>query len=264
MQEAQKISGQEKENLAGEVMESMGMSDGSAEKIDETPHAESNGIDDGLPDGVKARLGRQEKRHQKQIRDMQSQLQAMQERMGQTTQTDPTPVNPYSHQPVVTGSEDERIHRAVTMALQAREMQEKKVEEQKRMARVQDGYRELQDHLDNASNKYDDFDDVVRSPNAAYTAHMRDAALLLPNAADVLYKLGKNPDELNRIAALHPLDQAKEMVKLSHALVNGGAKPSNANARPIGQIKNNPVTSHAVSETTPISDLRARMKAGWK
>ncbi len=265
MQEAEKMSGQEKDNLAGDVMESMGMPEHSEKELSESP-ADAKGIaDDDLPDGVKARLGRQEKRHQKQMREMQGQLQAMQQRMGQTTQADPTPVNPHTNMAVMPGSEDERIHKAVTYALQAKDAQARQLEDQKKAAHVHKSYQDLQDHLDNASSKYDDFDDVVRSPDAAFTTHMRDTSLLLPNAADVLYKLGKNPDELNRIANLHPLDQAKEMIKLSHALVASPNGKAAAQAKPIGQIKSNPVnSSHNVNETTPVSELRARMKAGWK
>jgi hypothetical protein len=126
-------------------------------------------------------------------------------------------------------------------------------------------------HLDKMSDKYDDFDEVVKGEDAPFTTHMATAAMLLPrtgagSAGEVLYKLGKNPEELKRIANLHPLDQASEMVKLSHALISGGEQKGSSNpSRPLGNIKSNPVTnSRDVTDKTPVSELRRRMKTGWK
>lgn len=80
----------------------------------------------------------------------------------------------------------------------------------------------------------------------------------------MLYKLGKNPEELKRIGQLHPLDQAAEMVRLSHALIGGDEKPrldSHHNA--LGQVKSNPVTNSAsITDKTSPGDIRRRMKAG--
>ena len=96
---------------------------------------------------------------------------------------------------------------------------------------------------------------------------MRDAALMLPkkgpgSAGEVLYKLGKNPEELSRIAKLHPVDQASELVALSHALISGGENKQ-SQSRPLGQIKSNPVVNSAgVTDKTPVSDIRDRMKKG--
>ena len=96
---------------------------------------------------------------------------------------------------------------------------------------------------------------------------MRDAALMLPkkgagSAGEVLYKLGKNPEELSRISKLHPHEQAQELVAISHALISGGENKGSSQ-RPLGQIKNNPVTNSAgVTEKTSPAQIRALMKAG--
>jgi len=149
--------------------------------------------------------------------------------------------------------------------MELQKMQEQKAQEQERMQHVHKSYRNLQDNLDNASSKYEDFDDVVKSDDAPYTDAMRDAALLVDNAPDVLYHLGKDREKLKSISKLHPLEQAKEVIKLSQALAIGnGNKQSSSNAKPLGQVKNNPITSNIVNENTSVSELRKRMKDGGK
>lgn len=264
MQDAEDLSSQGKDHLAGEVMDSLGV---PREEANETKESNADRAEekDDLPRYAKERLGRQEKRHQREIRDLRTQIESMNSRLSTPqTQDQSPPMNPYTNQAIQPGSMDEQIHKAVSFALNARDEHERKAKDAERVAHVHKQYQGLQDHLDRASSKYDDFDDVVRAPDAPYTDTMRDTSLLLPNAADVLYKLGKNKDELKRIAQLHPLDQAKEMVKLSVALMGGNDDKQVSAPRPIGQIKSNPVTSQTITEKTPIGDLRARMKAGWK
>lgn len=220
-----------------------------------------------LPAGVKARLGRQEKRHQREMRDMHARIADLQSRAApeQSSMSE----NPYGSGDTPPANVDEQIHKAVSYALGHRDREEQKAKQAQQASHVQKQYQELNKHLDQSSDKYDDFDDVVRGEDTPFTSHMRDAALLLDmdhknpgSAGEVLYKLGKNPEELSRISKLHPLDQAREMVKLSKALISGGESKANA-PRPLGQIKNTPVTnSHAVTEKTPIGNLRERMKQG--
>jgi hypothetical protein len=164
-------------------------------------------------------------------------------------------------------SEEEKIQHAVRYALGAKEHEEKQAEEQRRQAHVQKQYARLHDELDKGSEKYEDFDEVVRG-DAPFSKHVRDALLLVDNPAEVAYRLGKNRDELERISRLHPLDQAREVNKLSFALMggnNGKSSPSSSKSNPMGSIKANPTSTSAVTDKTPPSVIRARMKAGtWK
>jgi hypothetical protein len=134
------------------------------------------------------------------------------------------------------------------------------------MQHVYRQYENLDSDLNKGADKYEDFDDVVRGNDSPFTSAMRDAALMIPNPAEVLYKLGKDKDALRRISQLHPLEQAKEIVKLSHALVAGGGNNGGVKgAKTIGQIKNNPISTTSITENTPTSEIRRRMKSGeWK
>jgi hypothetical protein len=272
MEDAQDLSNQGQEDLAENVLNSVGVGEPTEEIIEEVdlkkhPHMQgdgNSGKEVDLPVGVKERLGRQEKRHQRELRQMKAELQAMQQMMSQPQQSqDNQQMNSYGDP---NSAVDEQIHKAVSLALHAQEEQKRKAKEQESQDHVNRRYSSLNSDLDKASDKYDDFDDVVRAQDAPFTPAMRDAALFLDNPAEVLYKLGKNKEELKRIAQLHPVDQAKEMVKLSHALMSGGGNAEKSpQSRPMGNIKNNPVNPSSVSEKTPVGELRRQMKAGnWK
>lgn len=208
------------------------------------------------PLAIKKRLGQQAKKHARETRALRDEL------AGLRAQLQPQNQNPQMQQQA--GDEDQ-IQRAVRLALQAKEDEARKMEEAKKMEHVHQQYANLNDQFDKASEKYDDFDDVVRGNNVPFTNSMRDALLLVDNPADVAYKLGKNKDELQRISQLHPLDQAREINKLSFALM-GGEKASSAQSqgsnKVLGQSKPNPVVNSSAYNP---SAIRARMKAGtWK
>lgn len=256
----------EQDAHASDVLDEVGMSDdGNAEK----QSIDGEGKQDDLPKGVKDRLGRQEKRHQRQLRQLRADFEQRLAQQSNPIQDDASD-NPYMTGSNQAGNVSEQIQQAVSYALQQKELQERKAKESQQAQHVQKQYGELDNHLNRMGDKYDDFEDVVRNESAPFTAHMRDAALMLPkngagSAGEVLYKLGKNPSELQRIANLHPLDQASEMVKLSHALLGGNSAIKTQDEKPIGNIKSNPVTnSSSITEKTPVSDLRQRMKNNWK
>jgi hypothetical protein len=241
--------------------------------------AEEQGIDSNAqahetdePYSIKKRLGMQAKKHAREMRQLHERLEQMQSLIRQDSAN---PEHAYQQhynspgQPQGVGmSEEERIQAAVRMALGAKEHEERRAKEAERMAHVDKQYQRLHHEFDNASEKYDDFDDVVRGDDVPFTPHVRDALLLIENPADVAYRLGKNRSELERISKLHPLDQAREVNKLSFSLLNGGStkQQSSSKSAPMGSIRANPVSaSTAVTDKTPPSVIRARMKAGtWK
>ena len=259
MEQSENLGSQEQENLAGQVMESLGEPEAAGEEVKEPV---SDLVRENDAPDIKKRLGMQHKRHQKEMRQMQDKLHQLESRMSQPTEHQPT--ESFTGQPQGMGV-DEQIQKAVAAAMRAKDDHENAKKHAESQAHVHKQYQELQDDLDKASEKYEDFDDVVRSPDAPFSESIRDVALLLPNRADVLYKLGKNKEELKRISALHPIEQAKEMVKLSVALMGGTGKSETMPKPPMGQIKSNPVASHAVNEKTSVTDIRNRMKSGgWK
>jgi hypothetical protein len=260
MDSAQDMSDNDTESLTGEVLDSLGE---PTESMNEIESQESKGNENtGETLAVQKRIKQLKRAHEREMREMQARMAQMQSQSQpnymQNQQIDPNEAG--------NGGVDDAIHKAVSFALQHRDMEERKAKEMESQQHIAKQYQELQKHLDNTADKYDDFDDIVRG-DAPFTAHMRDAALMLPkkgpgSAGEVLYKLGKDPESLSRIAKLHPVDQAAELVALSHALISGGEQKGSAN-RPLGQIKTNPVVNSAgVNDKTPVSDIRARMRQG--
>lgn len=69
-----------------------------------------------------------------------------------------------------------------------------------------------------ASNKYPDFDQVVRDPNLPLTQEMLVAAADTDSVADVLYHLGKNPQEAQRLSQMSGTSLVREMGRLEARL----------------------------------------------
>lgn len=272
--EAQNLSSPEKDTLAGEVMESLGEPEHASDEIDQS-HENAGTANSNIDvDHAKAlasakkRLKAQSMNHARDVRELHARIADLEHRLAPQHHQSPE-TNPYNAS-VAPGSVEEHIHKAVSFALNHRDMEERKAKEAQDAHHIQKKYRELANHLDNMGDKYDDFHEVVLGDDVQFTPAMRDYALTMPktgpgSVGEVLYKLGKNPQELERISKLKPIDQAEEMARLSHALIKEGESKS-ASPRPLGQIKTNPVTnSHVVTEKTPVSSIRDMMKNGhWK
>ena len=228
-----------------------------------------------LSKAMQKRLHTQARKHSREMRQLRENMAQMQNMMANSESARPNeyphPTQPYPSpgQPSPPGmSEEERIQHAVRFALGAKDHEDRQAKEAERQAHVHKQYQRLNDEFDNAGERYEDFDDVVRHEDVPFTPHVRDALLLVENPADVAYKLGKNRSELERISKLHPLDQAREVNKLSFSLMGGNGKNTSSPQKtsPMGSIKANPHSSHGhVTDKTPPSVIRQRMRAGtWK
>jgi hypothetical protein len=62
-----------------------------------------------------------------------------------------------------------------------------------------------------AAAKYEDLEEVLFDPELPWTKHMADAVSEEQDAAEMLYLLGKNPAELERISRLSPKAQEREV-----------------------------------------------------
>ncbi len=116
------------------------------------------------------------------------------------------------------------------------------VEEQEAIDRIQNAAIE-------ASDRYPDFEDVVYDPSLPLSTEMIRAAADTESVADVLYHLGKNPQEAQRLSQLNGTSLIREMGRLearleanngsgADAASQGGEQPTSA-PEPIQPVKGN-------------------------
>lgn len=116
---------------------------------------------------------------------------------------------------------------------------------------------------DAARDKYDDFDQVAYNPNLPVTDIMAQSIQASEVGPDILYWLGSNPKEAERIARLPSILQAKEIGKLEAGMASSPPvrKTSTAPA-PIA-----PVTARAsgapVYDTTDPRSTKSMSTSEW-
>jgi len=231
----------------------------SVSSTEEQPQAaESHPQDkklDELPEYAKERLGIQKKRYEKQIASMQRQIDALSQSVPQQRQASQPQglVNPLTGEPIEPGSVQEQV--IATLATLA----QKKAQDEEALRMQQ-----MNDEIRRDAAKYDDFDDVVYDPETPFTVPVAQAAYELPNTADVLYNLGKDRKELNRIANLRPIDMKRELVKLSVGLLNKKSvvQETPKAPKPLETLKSNPLTktTPGITAKSSVSEIRAYLK----
>ena len=149
----------------------------------------------------------------------------------------------------------------------AEALAERKAEElltQREAARQQQAMLEqYHDREETARDKYDDFDQVAYNPNLPVTEYMAQSIQASDVGPDVLYWLGSNPKEADRIARLHPILQAKEIGKIEASLSsNPPVRKTSTAPAPIA-----PVTPRAsgapVYDTTDPRSTKSMSTSEW-
>ena len=86
----------------------------------------------------------------------------------------------------------------------------------RQQAALLDSYK---DREEEARERYDDFEQVAYNPNLPVTDYMAQAIQASDIGPEVIYHLGSNPKEAQRIANLPPILQAKEIGRIEAKLV---------------------------------------------
>ena len=110
------------------------------------------------------------------------------------------------------------------------------------------------DREEEARNKYDDFEQVAYNPKLPVTETMAQTIQATDNGPDVIYYLGSNPKEAERIARLSPLLQAREIGKIEAKLgANPPAKKTSTAPAPIAPVTARTSGAPAYDTTDPRS-----------
>lgn len=163
-----------------------------------------------LPKGIKARLWRQERKHEREIGELKKQVEQV---VTYANQQQPATYDQATQmQDPFTGNivDINSVEGQVALKLQQVSQVQEQVEKQQK---VQEAQENLRRKLEKGRDKYEDFDNVTE--NAGITWPMLNAAYLSDNTAELLYNLAKyKPEEIDRISKLSPERQNREMVLL--------------------------------------------------
>ena len=119
------------------------------------------------------------------------------------------------------------------------------------------------DREEAARDKYDDFEQVAYNPNLPVTEFMAQSIQASEIGPDVLYYLGSNPKEADRIARLAPILQAKEIGKLEASLSsNPPVKRTSTAPAPIAPVTARTSGSPAFDTTDPRS-VKSMSTSDW-
>jgi hypothetical protein len=119
------------------------------------------------------------------------------------------------------------------------------------------------DREEEARVKYDDFEQVAYNPNLRVTDAMAQTIQASDIGPDVIYYLGTNPKEADRIARLPVLLQAKEIGKLEAKLVSDPpVKRTSTAPAPIAPVTARTSGSNSYDTTDPRS-IKSMSTSEW-
>ena len=131
---------------------------------------------------------------------------------------------------------------------------------QKQQAAVEDAYHEREEE---ARAKYDDFEQVAYNPKLPITETMAQTIQASDIGPDVIYHLGSNPKEAERIARLSPLLQAREIGKIEARLASSPPAKKTTNApAPIAPVTARTSGAPAFDTTDPRS-IKSMSTSEW-
>ena len=120
------------------------------------------------------------------------------------------------------------------------------------------------DREEEARNKYDDFEQVAYNPKLPVTETMAQTIQATENGPDVIYYLGSNPKEAERIARLSPLLQAREIGKIEAKLgANPPAKKTSTAPAPIAPVTARTSTGTPAYDTTDPRSVKNMTTSEW-
>jgi hypothetical protein len=120
----------------------------------------------------------------------------------------------------------------------------------------------LQVKVDEASKKYEDFEDVTKDIPYSSFPELLTAADSVDNAGDVLYHLGKNPSKFRELASAltpdNPLRSVamKELNQLASSLKNNEIARSKELNQLASSLKNNEIARSKDLPRDPLSSIR--------
>jgi uncharacterized protein YajQ (UPF0234 family) len=211
--------------------------------------------------GLKDRLDRKEKQHQREIEQREREIDALRQQMAQqgANREIQQAAKDFEYDPDAGGDWQQQLASFVkqTVNSMTREQEEKTTRQQE--AKVQ---AEFESKFRDGMSRFDDFTDVIQSLPCEISNPMTLATRSMENPAAFLYAAAKrNPQELERISKIRdPYGQMMEMGKLEERMRKN--KPATKAPRPLGRAPDDAMTKAAdKKKDTSGDDLLAKADA---
>lgn len=177
---------------------------------------------------VAQRLARQQRQFEREQQQRQTQQGHPAAAPEPQASNRPLPENFRTTEEYVEAVAEWKADQRLEAKLNERETKGREARQQEFMAGVERTFREREDK---ASVAYPDYDAVVyQNPALVVTDPMGLAIKQADNGPDIAHHLGKNPQESQRIARLHPLAQAMEIGKIGARLASTSSTPATSSA----------------------------------
>lgn len=120
------------------------------------------------------------------------------------------------------------------------------------------------DREEEARERYDDFEQVAYNPNLPVTDYMAQAIQASDIGPEVIYHLGSNPKEAQRIANLPPILQAKEIGRIEAKLAaDPPTKRTSTAPAPLAPVTATRSSSGPRYDTTDPRSLKSMSTSDW-
>jgi hypothetical protein len=117
------------------------------------------------------------------------------------------------------------------------------------------------ERLEDAREKYDDFDDVVMGSEVPISHVMETAIVGSEVGPDVTYWLGKHPEEARRITGLSEIDQVREIGRLEARVTAPKPRKSTKAPDPIEPLKGGETPVASLADAKSFAEYR-KMRQG--
>lgn len=216
-EENQEVETQEETEQPNEELET-GTAPEDENVGDESVDAQQN----EMPGWVKKRLGRQQKKHDRERQDLQAQIgqlqqtitnpQVLQQVLNNTNQSAASQPN------AVDNSTESIVRRVMQEAEEQKNLYSEQYQQQQTQVYQNAKSQSLDNDLDELYDKYDDLEDLM---SGKFTNPMIEAAKMVPHSARVLASIARSSGLAKKISQLHPYEMMHAMIEQSNKIASG-------------------------------------------
>lgn len=209
-----------------------------------------------LPKGVQRRIDRLTREKY----ELRGRLEALERQVMPRQQAQPQPAQNMANKPqrFEYASDEDYIEAVAEHKLQQAQRQQQELHQRANQERARaQMQQEFARKAMEAAKAYPDFIEAIEEAEVQVAQHVELAIHASDKGADIAYFFAKNPDELERINALHPVKAAMEIARIE-AKVTRPTKQTSSAPPPI-----NPVGSRAAVSKDP-SQMTDREFAEWR